>query len=93
MILSMLEPPGVELPLGVVGLGIESVHKVCSGHHSEWKDPVPLAVWGLLSPLGAPITPSVGQMLWPPTCDPGCVGSPGVELPLGVVKLWTFKHR
>ena len=31
MILGMLEHLGVELPLGVVGLGVEQVPKVCSG--------------------------------------------------------------
>jgi hypothetical protein len=29
----MLEPLGVELPLGVMGLAVLFVPKVCSGHH------------------------------------------------------------
>jgi hypothetical protein len=32
MILGMLKSLGVELPLGVVGLAVELVPKVCSGH-------------------------------------------------------------
>jgi hypothetical protein len=32
MILEVLECLGVELPLGVVGLAVEFVPKVCSGH-------------------------------------------------------------
>ena len=32
VVLGMLEHLGVELPLGVVGLAVEFVPKVCSGH-------------------------------------------------------------
>ena len=32
MILGLLEHLGVDLPLGVVGLAVEFVPKVCSGH-------------------------------------------------------------
>ena len=32
MVLGVLECLGVELPLGVVGLAVEFVPKVCSGH-------------------------------------------------------------
>jgi hypothetical protein len=32
VVLDMLEYLGVELPLGVVGLGMEPVSKVCSGY-------------------------------------------------------------
>ena len=32
MILGMLELLGVELPLGVVGLAVEFVPKICSGY-------------------------------------------------------------
>ena len=46
----MLEHLGVKLPLGVVGLGVEPVPEVCSGHRLRleglnhqleytWKDP------------------------------------------------------
>ena len=32
MVLGVLERLGVELPLGVVGLAVEFMPKVCSGH-------------------------------------------------------------
>jgi hypothetical protein len=35
MILGMLDHLGVELPLGVFGLGVEPAPKVCSGHRVQ----------------------------------------------------------
>ena len=68
MILGMLEYPGVELPLGVVGLGMESVPKVCSGHRLRMEGSQATGCVGVPESLDlrVPVTSSVAQLLWPP---------------------------
>ena len=63
LILGVLELLGLELPLGVVGLAVEFVPKVCSGHWSRqtrrnpchWSGGVPACGVQLV-----PVVPCVG---------------------------------
>ena len=63
MVQGMLECPGMEFPLGVVGLDEEFVPKVCSGHSPR---PEATRATGQAEFLGAwvplvPVTPGVGE--------------------------------
>ena len=76
----MLEPLGVEFPLGIVGLPNSSLpRKVCSGHQ---KEPVPLVWWSSWVPGSwwSQLLPALGLMLCLPhlsSCDPGSFRAPG----------------
>ena len=72
MILDVLEHLGVELPLGVVGLGAELAPNVCSGHLFRLEGTRTTGQAGIpasLDPQGSQLLSYVwadGQMLWPP---------------------------
>jgi hypothetical protein len=75
--------PGVELLLHVLGLAKEFGPKVCSGHCSDRKEPVPLVGWSSWVPgsCWSQLLPVLVQMLWPPhlwSYDPGRVRVLGI---------------
>lgn len=87
----MLECLRFGLPLDVVGLGVELVPMVCSGHWFRLKGTCAPSWGGFLSPwiLGYPVTPGVGAGLGTDVVTSpvifGVSKQLGVRLSLGVV--------
>jgi hypothetical protein len=80
--MGMLEHLGVERLLGVVGLAVEFMPKVLSGHQARPQEPVPLLRQGSCIPGSSwsQLFLVLGQMLCPPqlwSYDLGCVRAPG----------------
>jgi hypothetical protein len=84
MILGILEHLRVKLFLGIIGLAVEFVHKVCSGHwlRPEGSGGVPRC----LGPAGPSYSQYLGRCCVLLSSDPIILGVlESLELPLGVV--------
>jgi hypothetical protein len=92
MILGMLEHPGVQLLLDVVGLGVDLVPKVCSRHQLRLEETcttgcscscLPESCWSQLLSVFVCWSRCYGLLAY----DSGLVESLGIELLLDVVGL------
>ena len=78
----MFEHLEVELLLGVVGLHVDQVPKVCSGHWLRLEETYSTGKAGLPESLhrgGRSYSWCRGRCCGPFTCDPGCVRAPGIQ--------------